>query len=133
MALDKIQDGVRYFRWYRPLKQVRDPQIKLEIRLWMKMAGVGPGGMASSGAHVMFKKEYYEKLFQKKIKQRFAKYCCLCCDPSEHPAISAVPMSPRSDCAFRKPAEGPLIALTRCIMYSTKCQINTPKTAGTWS
>lgn len=61
-VLEKIQDCVLYFKWYRPLRREKDPQKRLEKRLWVQIAGVRLGGMGSSGAYMMFKKDYYEKL-----------------------------------------------------------------------
>lgn len=44
------------------LRLTKDPAKLLEIIVWRKITGFGQGGMASSGAHVSFRKEYYEKL-----------------------------------------------------------------------
>jgi hypothetical protein len=71
--LDKIQDCVLYFRWYRPLKREKNPQKRLEKRLWIEIAGIGLGGMGSSGAYVMFKTDHYEKLSSEKEKAEVRK------------------------------------------------------------
>ncbi len=58
LMIDKVKDCL----FSIPLRLTKDPVKRLEIMVWRKIVGFGQGGMASSGAHVAFKKEYYEKL-----------------------------------------------------------------------
>jgi hypothetical protein len=67
-CLEIIPNCVRYYKYYRPLEREKDPFKHLEKRLWIEMAGIGLGGMASSGAYASFKKDYYEKLPTKEAK-----------------------------------------------------------------
>jgi hypothetical protein len=61
-VLDTIGDCIMYFKWFRPLKKEKDPEKRLEIQLWLEISGARLGGMASSGAYVTFKTDYYDKL-----------------------------------------------------------------------
>jgi hypothetical protein len=60
--LDVIRDIVLYFKWYRPMKTMRDPDERLEKKLLFELTGVRYGGMAMSGAYVSFKKDYYDTI-----------------------------------------------------------------------
>lgn len=61
-VLDAIRDCIMYFNWYRPLKKEKDPEKRLELQLWLEISGARLGGMASGGAYVTFKTDYYDKL-----------------------------------------------------------------------
>lgn len=67
-VLDAVTDCIMYFKWYRPLQKEKDPQKRLEKELLLELLGVRLGGMASSGAYVSFKKDYYERLASEKEK-----------------------------------------------------------------
>ncbi len=57
-----LYDRLRHWIKYYSLEHEKDPMKYLEKKIWMEIAGIGLGGMASSGAWTSYKSDNYSKL-----------------------------------------------------------------------
>lgn len=57
-----LYDRLRHWIKYYSLEHEKDPMKYLEKKIWMEIAGIGLGGMASSGAWTSYKSRHYDTL-----------------------------------------------------------------------